>query len=156
MLAKHTAGNPFRDAKLLHDVIDASTTAGGAQKFPDAASRRISFSSVRSERAFRSRSFSFSNSFMRLRLDDARAGRSNSSPLPPLAHLASARSSHVHRLCVVKIQWDNIGERLCFRPLGPERPRNRDNRERRMSEGRPRPSSLANRTGEPQEWACPV
>ena len=35
------------------------------QKFPEAASRRISFSSVRSETAFRSRSFSFSSSFSR-------------------------------------------------------------------------------------------
>ena len=65
MLAEHTAGEPFRDAELLPDVIDAPTAAGGAQKFPEAASRRISFSSVRSDTAFRSRSFSFSSSFRR-------------------------------------------------------------------------------------------
>ena len=58
-------GEPLRHAELLHDVIDTRTATGGAQKFPEAASRRISFSSVRSETAFRSRSFSFSSSFSR-------------------------------------------------------------------------------------------
>ena len=66
MLPEHAAGKPFRDIELLPDMIDASTAAGGAQKFPEAASRRISFSSVRSDTAFRSRSFSFSSSLSRL------------------------------------------------------------------------------------------
>ena len=65
MLPEHKTGEPFRDPELLPDMLDASTAAGGAQKFPDAASRKISFSSVRSETAFRSRSFSFSSSFSR-------------------------------------------------------------------------------------------
>ncbi len=59
MLPESATGEPFRDLELLPDVLDAATAAGGAQKFPEAASRRISFSSVRSETAFRSRSFSF-------------------------------------------------------------------------------------------------
>ena len=70
MLPEHATGEPFRDPELLPDMLDASTAAGGAQKFPDAfgpwaSPRRMSFSSVRSETAFRSRSFSFSSSFSR-------------------------------------------------------------------------------------------
>ena len=65
VLPEHATGKPLRDTELLPDVIDAGTAAGGAQKFPDAASFRISFSSVRSETALRSRSFSFSSSFKR-------------------------------------------------------------------------------------------
>lgn len=65
VLAKNAAGKPLRDTKLLHDVIDKSTTAGGAQKFPEAASLRISFSCVRYDTPYRSRSFSFSRSFKR-------------------------------------------------------------------------------------------
>jgi len=64
-VSEHATGEPLRDAELLPDVIDAGTAAGGAQKFPEAASRRISFSSVKSDTAFRSRSFSFSSSFSR-------------------------------------------------------------------------------------------
>ena len=61
MLPEHATGEPFRDPELLPDMLDASTAAGGAQKFPDAfcpwaSPRRMSFSSVRSETAFRSRS----------------------------------------------------------------------------------------------------
>ena len=39
--AEGAAGKPLRHTELLHDVIDTSTAAGGAQKFPEAASRRI-------------------------------------------------------------------------------------------------------------------
>jgi hypothetical protein len=52
-------------AELRHDMIDALTATGGAQKFPEAASFKTSFSSVRSGTALRSRSFSFSSSFNR-------------------------------------------------------------------------------------------
>jgi hypothetical protein len=31
MLAEHAAGELFRDLELLPDVVDAGTTAGGAQ-----------------------------------------------------------------------------------------------------------------------------
>jgi hypothetical protein len=65
VLAELAANEAFRDVELLPDVIDAGPAAGGAQKFPDAASRRISISSVRSDTTFRSRSFSFSSSFSR-------------------------------------------------------------------------------------------
>lgn len=56
VLAENPAGKAFRDRELLLHMVDTLTTAGGAQQFPDAASRRINFSSVRSETAFRSRS----------------------------------------------------------------------------------------------------
>ena len=65
ILAENAAGKPLRDLDLLPDMIDTRTSAGWAQKFPEAASRRISFSSVRSDTDLRSRSFSFSNSFSR-------------------------------------------------------------------------------------------
>jgi hypothetical protein len=65
-----TDGGQWLAVELRHDVLDAATTAGGAQKFPEAASRKISFSSVRSETAFRSRSFSFSSSFRRFTWSD--------------------------------------------------------------------------------------
>ena len=65
VLAEDTASETLRHAELLHDVIDTCTATGGAQKFPEAASLRISFSSVRSDTALRSRSFSFSSSFRR-------------------------------------------------------------------------------------------
>lgn len=51
---------------LGNDAVDARATNGGAQKFPEAASFRISFSSVRTETARRSRAFSASRSFSRL------------------------------------------------------------------------------------------
>lgn len=51
---------------LGNDMIHAGTAAGGAYQFPEAASLRISFSSVRSETARRSRAFSASSSFSRL------------------------------------------------------------------------------------------
>ncbi len=59
VLAQHPASTTFRDAQLVADKFDTSSTTGGAQKFPFAASARISLSSVRSDTAFLSRSFSF-------------------------------------------------------------------------------------------------
>ena len=51
----------LRYAQLRRDVLDAGPTARGAQKFPDAASFRITFSSVRSATALRSRAVSASS-----------------------------------------------------------------------------------------------
>ena len=65
VLAENLAGEALRDGELRHHMVNATATAGGAQKFPEAASLRISFSSVRSDTALRSRSFSFSSSFSR-------------------------------------------------------------------------------------------
>lgn len=53
--ARRPAREPLRHAQPHHDMLDTATTPGGAQKFPRAASARISFSSVRSETALRSR-----------------------------------------------------------------------------------------------------
>jgi hypothetical protein len=53
------AAEEFEQARSL---FDAGSTPRGAQKFPDAASFRISLSSVRSETARRSRAFSASRS----------------------------------------------------------------------------------------------
>src|SRR4029079_16428146 len=64
-LTQNLAGKAFRDGELHHDMVDAAATAGGAQKFPEPASFRISFSSVSSDTALRSRSFSFSSSLRR-------------------------------------------------------------------------------------------
>ncbi len=72
MLLQQAEGHQFRHVKLRPDVIDAAEAPGGAQKFPEAASRRIRFSSVRSETAFRSRSFSFSSTFRRFNWSDFR------------------------------------------------------------------------------------
>lgn len=66
MLAQDTAGEALRYTVLDHDVIDTSPAASRAQKFPDAASFRISFSSVKSEIARRRRRFSISEDFNRL------------------------------------------------------------------------------------------
>lgn len=65
VLTENLAGKALRDGQLRHDMIDTASTTGGAQKFPEAASFRISFSSVRSDTALRSRLFSFSSSFNR-------------------------------------------------------------------------------------------
>ena len=62
---RHPAGKALRNGELQHDMVDAATATGRAQKFPEAASFRISFSSVRSDTALRSRSFSFSRSLRR-------------------------------------------------------------------------------------------
>ena len=66
MLAEHTAGEAFGHAERLLGALHANVTASGAYQFPEAASLRINFSSVRSETALRSRAFSCSKSFSRL------------------------------------------------------------------------------------------
>lgn len=66
MLAQDTASEAFRHAMLGNDVVDASPAASRAQKVPEAASLRISFSRVRSEIARRRRGFSISKDFSRL------------------------------------------------------------------------------------------
>ena len=65
VLAKCTAGAALGYAKLLAHVVDAFAAARRAQKFPRAASVRMSLSSVRSDTARRSRWFSFSSSLSR-------------------------------------------------------------------------------------------
>ena len=66
VLAEDPAGPPLGHAEIGHHVLDAGPAAGGAQKFPRAASARIILSSVRSETARRSRAFSASSCFSRL------------------------------------------------------------------------------------------
>jgi hypothetical protein len=51
------------NTELLPYAINARPTTGGAYQFPEAASFRISFSSVRSDTALRRRAFSASRSF---------------------------------------------------------------------------------------------
>lgn len=65
MLTKNTTRKAFGDAMLGNDMIHAGSAAGGAYQFPEAASFRINFSSVRSETARRSCLFSVSNSLSR-------------------------------------------------------------------------------------------
>ena len=65
VLAQNPAGEPLGDAVFGDNMLHAGAATRGAQKFPEAASLRISFSSVRSETARRSRVFSASNSFSR-------------------------------------------------------------------------------------------
>ena len=65
VLAQCPACSSLRDAKLGRHMICACAAAGEAQKFPFAASARISLSSVRSETARRRRLFSVSSSFSR-------------------------------------------------------------------------------------------
>ena len=61
----------IRDDDLFGDGVNVAARlerlvpAGGAHQFPEAASFRISFSSVRSDTALRRRWFSFSSSFRR-------------------------------------------------------------------------------------------
>ena len=61
VLPEHPAGPTLRDPEPVTDMIDVLEAARGAHKFPRAASVRICLSSVRSETARRSRSFSFSS-----------------------------------------------------------------------------------------------
>ena len=65
MLPKHTAYPPPGRRHCLPHMINASPPPRRAQKFPRAASCKISLSNVRSEIARRSRPFSFSRSFIR-------------------------------------------------------------------------------------------
>ena len=59
MLSQNAASTAFRYVQFFADTINAGATTSGAQKFPFAASVKISLSSVRSDTALRSRSFSF-------------------------------------------------------------------------------------------------
>ena len=66
MLAENAASEAFGNPERPPRALDADAAAGGAYQFPDAASFRINFSSVRSDTALRSRAFSCSRSFNRL------------------------------------------------------------------------------------------
>ena len=66
MLSECLAGTALRDTQLLSDMLDAKTVTCGAQKFPRAASCKITLSSVRSDTARRRRAFSVSSSLKRL------------------------------------------------------------------------------------------
>ena len=59
VLRPTAASLALRDFQFSSNSINAGTTTSGAQKFPLAASAKISVSSVRSETALHSRSFSF-------------------------------------------------------------------------------------------------
>ena len=74
MLAQNATNPSFRNLELTTHMIDTGSPTRGAQKFPDAASFKISLSSVRSETARRRRSFSFCSRFSSL---------SCSVPIPP-------------------------------------------------------------------------
>lgn len=65
MLTENPACPSLGHFQFIDDMIHASATTGGAQKFPLAASARIILSKVRSETARRSRAFSASSSFRR-------------------------------------------------------------------------------------------
>ena len=66
MLTERPAGATLGDSPHRPDVLDTGALTRRAQKFPRAASCRISLSSVRSAMALRRRWFSVSSSFMRL------------------------------------------------------------------------------------------
>ncbi len=65
VLPERPAGATLGDVQHGPDVLHTGAPTRGAQKFPRAASCRISLSSVRSAIALRSRWFSVSRSFMR-------------------------------------------------------------------------------------------
>ena len=65
MMSENPADPPLGDSYHSSDMVDAAPAPGGAQKFPWAASWRISLSNDRSDTACRNRPFSFSRSFMR-------------------------------------------------------------------------------------------
>jgi hypothetical protein len=65
MLPERRTGAALGDVQMLTNMLDAGATPRGAQKFPLAASVRISLSSVRSETALRNRLFSSSRFFSR-------------------------------------------------------------------------------------------
>ena len=60
MLAKNPTRKALGDTVLGNDMIHTGTAAGEAYQFPEAASLRISFSSVKSETARRNCLFSVS------------------------------------------------------------------------------------------------
>ena len=59
MLPQDATSTTLRDVEPAPHMVDTCTTTRRAQKFPRAASDRISLSSVRSDTARRNRSFSF-------------------------------------------------------------------------------------------------
>ena len=59
VLPQHSTRSPFRGFELAAHMINASTTTSGAQKFPLAVSFKINLSSVKSDTALLSCSFSF-------------------------------------------------------------------------------------------------
>src|SRR4051794_25039322 len=65
-LTERAAGAALGDVQHRPNVLDTGAPTRGAQKFPRAASCRISLSRVRSAMALRRRAFSVSSSFMRL------------------------------------------------------------------------------------------
>ena len=65
-LAENPTGTTLGNTQHLLDMMHADPTTGSAQKVPDAASFKMSLSSVRSATAFFSRAFSRSSSFRRL------------------------------------------------------------------------------------------
>ena len=68
MLTKHETCPAFAQsitAKSISDMLDRSPPLRRAQKFPDAASRRIALSNSASAKSRFSREFSFSRSFSR-------------------------------------------------------------------------------------------
>jgi hypothetical protein len=67
VLAQDTANTTLRNLQFAADEVDASATTRGAQKFPRAASERISLSNVKSDTARRSRSLSFWSRFSSLK-----------------------------------------------------------------------------------------
>ena len=72
VLPERPAGAALGDGQHRPDVLDTGAPTRGAQKFPRAASCRISLSSVRSAMALRKRWFSVSSAFMRLIWSDFR------------------------------------------------------------------------------------
>ena len=66
MLSERRTGATLGHIHHLKDLLNTGTATRGAQKFPRAASCRMSLSSVRSETALRRRLFSCSSSFSRL------------------------------------------------------------------------------------------
>ena len=65
MLTERRTHATLGDRQLPSHMLDADPPTRGAYQFPDAASFRISLSSVRSAIALRSRMFSVSRSFRR-------------------------------------------------------------------------------------------
>ena len=80
------AGPPLGNSQATPDVFDTAAAAGGAQKFPSAASLRIWLSRVNSATALLSRPFSVSSCFRR------RAGRCGDRRTRPATGRRSART----------------------------------------------------------------
>ena len=94
MLIQHPKGASFRYAQPSSDTLGNPTTRG-AQKFPSAASVRISLSNVKSDTTRRKRSFSLCNRFNSLSwsvlITPYRYTRGLPDPGPPRAMLDLAQ-----------------------------------------------------------------